>query len=815
MSPCSLTPSNPVATSPPPISSRSPAGPGRNASPPYTNSPTAPSSSAAAATTTLTVNNLAGAAVDGILSSGGTRVGFLLRLSSNLQNILSVHAFADGKVESIDRVRSTEVPGQATGTLFISGQRRVTAANDDGYFVARLAGNYVASTMTGLSWASNMFCRARNGSLTSPSDMKWLQPWDVRSDGRVVYGSGESNGSTWAQIGVLDSAGQPTTMENWPNHWGSAGEQPNRRASQYAGAVTYSAIVLKAGRSGSLRSYNQTDFDAYFTDENGNPRKSKFPDDYYFSAPQALTGQNMAGPGYTGYSMLGNNSAARIGDVVIDRRNNDLYYGYNYQTRLPDGLPDFEPTVVAMDSSGNLKWWARMYREFTDSNNNGVYDAGEPRNSTPDQYVDALALDYAGNRLTVLARCHGNNVNNLYQGNALLNNASAAGFQNQWTGSSGNIHIHWLGKYGLTDGKLYHSTYVGDYSDSATGQTTTFSSGNLQGWANPNAGWPDLNTTRTDSYELAVDSTGQVYITALGRRSFTTSDAYQQQNRPSQGASVWASFVRVYSPTLSSLAYSSLLRGAWDLSSSSTTGNNTELDSFIPTSTGVIVVGYHEADSTTGTALGLPTPTQNVPSWGRSTMTGEEALLARLTFGSGDAVAPTVTTSTFAFNEAAARVKITFSETVTDVTAADLLVTRLSSNTPVSVANFSYDAATRTASFNLTTGNTLLANGNYRATLPAGSVRDSAGNLLAAASSFDFFSLAGDANRDRSVNFADLLTLAGNYNKTNQLWSDGDFNYDGAVNFTDVLILASNYNLTSPAAALAQLPKRRTSSVLD
>jgi sugar lactone lactonase YvrE len=62
------------------------------------------------------------------------------------------------------------------------------------------------------------------------------------------------------------------------------------------------------------------------------------------------------------------------------------------------------------------------------------------------------------------------------------------------------------------------------------------------------------------------------------------------------------------------------------------------------------------------------------------------------------------------------------------------------------------------------------------------------------------FTLAGDANLDRHVNFADLLVVAQNFNHTldtrgNPIdWADGDFNYDGNVNFTDLLLVSQNFN---------------------
>lgn len=65
----------------------------------------------------------------------------------------------------------------------------------------------------------------------------------------------------------------------------------------------------------------------------------------------------------------------------------------------------------------------------------------------------------------------------------------------------------------------------------------------------------------------------------------------------------------------------------------------------------------------------------------------------------------------------------------------------------------------------------------------------------------------GDANADASVNFADLVTLAQNYNKSGFAisWSEGDFNYDNAVNFADLVALAQNYNSTGAQLTDAQV----------
>src|SRR5207237_1136138 len=77
---------------------------------------------------------------------------------------------------------------------------------------------------------------------------------------------------------------------------------------------------------------------------------------------------------------------------------------------------------------------------------------------------------------------------------------------------------------------------------------------------------------------------------------------------------------------------------------------------------------------------------------------------------------------------------------------------------------FAYDPQTFTATWTITgLSDGQLPDGNYRATLAAGGVADLAGNATTAPITLDFFALAGDATRDRVVNFDDLLVLAKNY----------------------------------------------------
>ena len=181
-----------------------------------------------------------------------------------------------------------------------------------------------------------------------------------------------------------------------------------------------------------------------------------------------------------------------------------------------------------------------------------------------------------------------------------------------------------------------------------------------------------------------------------------------------------------------------------------------------------------------------------------------------------DTTAPAVTGSSFRYAASPLALTFTFNDDVgATLSPSDLSVVRLPTYETVTPAGYTYDPATRTATFTLAAP---LADGDYRATLYRGGVTDRWGNPLAADGLTDFFTLAGDANHDRAVNFADLLTLAKNYNATGKTFAEGDFNYDGVVNFNDLLILAQAYNQTLPpaptAAPAAVTLESVTSSVL-
>ncbi|MEM1013073.1 MAG: M14 family zinc carboxypeptidase [Planctomycetota bacterium] len=92
-----------------------------------------------------------------------------------------------------------------------------------------------------------------------------------------------------------------------------------------------------------------------------------------------------------------------------------------------------------------------------------------------------------------------------------------------------------------------------------------------------------------------------------------------------------------------------------------------------------------------------------------------------------------------------------------------------------------------------------LPDGNWTAELRPGALTDAAGN--AAEATQTFFTLAGDADRDRDVDLSDFGILRANFGKLNASFADGDFNYDGNVDLSDFGILRAGFGNTLVAAA--------------
>jgi hypothetical protein len=583
---------------------------------------------------------------------GGTRIAFILRASGDLKRVLQVLHFPPGVAEGIKRIRTTSEPGRPTGDIYLSGATRETKGS--GYFIARLNGNFVDKAPSGCVWVRNVW---------GGGWYRETQPWDVGGDGKVVFAEGVPFSYDWSAIARLKNDGRDDVVEDWRTHEGKAADGGNASghwtpaSSRKDVTPGRSIISLKFWGRADLRSWTQADYDTYLPDGNGGFKKGRWPLDGFFAGPgdPAQPDKSPGGPGYTGYRR-GASATMRVGDIAVDRRHNHFYFGLSIQSKLPSGEPDFEPAVVAMTHTGQLKWWSRLYHEFLDKNGNGQFDAGEPANSSPDQYVDYLAIDYSkaaqSGDLVVLARCHGNNVINLWNGDKIAARPGAKGFKHGFSGSGGNFHLSWLGKLGLDDGTLHAASYLAEMADDMAGAGSPSGDPLLDGWPDPNAGWPVLNTTRAK--DLTVDNRGCVYVLATGRRVVTTANAFQKMPKKAEGVSSWSDFVRVYTPDLGRVVYSSILSGPWHPATGQG-GGNVALGAVSPWKDGVLIAGDAAAytrediakskqpdrqgrlntlpDSLLGMAKGHAMPTANVPAWGTAQPKGATGILGYLWFG--------------------------------------------------------------------------------------------------------------------------------------------------------------------------------------
>lgn len=567
------------------------------------------------------------------------RTAFLMRLSSNLRTVLGVWHLPPGQVHDFRWIKGTHKPGSATGALYLSGACDTTSGD---YFIAKLDSNFVSSTPSGFAWIR--LARASG----SHGDNLGLQPWDAGGDGRVVF-TDETGGAL--RVFFLDAAGQLMKLPALRgSHWAAsvALDTANRQEGIGSGlpGTTVSGITFPT----DLRSWTDIDRLAILPDGNGRIKRGTWPLDLFTAVRDRNGGtEGTIEYGYTGYRSVGR---FRIGGIAVNRETNDFTIGFNIQSRFWDTAagkeqPDFEPAVVSHAADGSLKWWSRLYHEVIDTNGNGQVDPGETRLSSPDQYVDGLALDYSAtpHRIVVLARCHGNNSENLWRGNTIAASPGATSFHHQFTGTEGDIHIGWIGKLRETDGTLLHASYLAGFFRNTTLTQAPYGDPHLDGWPSHNNGWPNLTSTRAEPGNLRTDPAGRVYLTGIGPRMVTTANAWQKlpkiTSTVNEGISPWAQFVRVMAPALDTLTYSSALTGAWTYPTPGgqpAGADNTDLYGVFPVTGGLIVVG-RQRDA------GNPVPTTAVPPWGTATPSGISALLARLPFESNNSTVETVTFS--------------------------------------------------------------------------------------------------------------------------------------------------------------------------
>lgn len=196
------------------------------------------------------------------------------------------------------------------------------------------------------------------------------------------------------------------------------------------------------------------------------------------------------------------------------------------------------------------------------------------------------------------------------------------------------------------------------------------------------------------------------------------------------------------------------------------------------------------------------------PVSGAATIVAAAGAVITQNFGSRDVDRPLVNDKQFLVDAAKPQVTLTFSENVI-IPASGLTLTNLSAgNTVIDPSQYTVavDAGTHVATVTFTGfADGILPDANWRIAVN-GTVTDTGGKALANPGSIDFYTLGGDATRDRTVDFNDLVALAQSYNQSGKTFTQGNFNYDpaGMVDFNDLVILAQHYG-TSLAALLAAM----------
>jgi hypothetical protein len=203
--------------------------------------------------------------------------------------------------------------------------------------------------------------------------------------------------------------------------------------------------------------------------------------------------------------------------------------------------------------------------------------------------------------------------------------------------------------------------------------------------------------------------------------------------------------------------------------------------------------------------LGNPAPTfgDGDFNYDGSVNNADQAILvAQFSRSLPDPTPPVVIAPSFRYLNISEAVSFKLSDNVSaSLLPSDLILQNLTTGQVVATANIavSYDAASNVATFTFPGyRNGVLPDGNYRATLPAGSISNAGGTSSDTDYNMDFFVLGGDANRDRKVDAADLGIFSANWQHSPRSFAQGDFNYDGFVDINDLQILAANFRKTLP-----------------
>jgi hypothetical protein len=187
-----------------------------------------------------------------------------------------------------------------------------------------------------------------------------------------------------------------------------------------------------------------------------------------------------------------------------------------------------------------------------------------------------------------------------------------------------------------------------------------------------------------------------------------------------------------------------------------------------------------------------------------------------------DQVGPFVYDGTLEY-ETRQAITLTFSEPLDPLTvqAGDLHAKNTDDGTTPVANSVILSLGNTVATWVFNTPGTYLSNGDYEFDLAAGAVGDTSGNPLSAAFNLSgpgIFYMAGDADRDRDVDVADLGILSSNWQFSPRTFSQGNFDYDAAqtVNVVDLGILSSNWQqvLLAPSAGPSFSSGKRISDLV-
>jgi photosystem II stability/assembly factor-like uncharacterized protein len=246
-----------------------------------------------------------------------------------------------------------------------------------------------------------------------------------------------------------------------------------------------------------------------------------------------------------------------------------------------------------------------------------AFSQGAGYTSTPDQYVDAVAVDYSKpaepGEVVVMARSHGNNVSNYWSGK------EGGSFMRRQTGTKGNEHYQWIARFGASNGTFINATWLAGLDPFSSNFGKPYEDPNLAGWPDYNGG--NANLKGAQGHSLGVAADGKVFVAGTTRGGITTANAFQKMTSPLEGKSPWHDFFRVHSADLSTVTYATALTGmGWDTQNGEGAGNTRIAAVAALPKGGFVVVGSHDG---TGNTI----PTSNVPSWGKSAPEGETIML--------------------------------------------------------------------------------------------------------------------------------------------------------------------------------------------